>query len=97
MSGPTMAGSKTQPLAKCQLSRAPRIVLSMLITPFREPKTFESSVSRRCITSLSTTQVQSADHTQEIEKTEEVRRKLLVNLVKLAKTAIPPALGIRAS
>jgi hypothetical protein len=29
-----MAGSKIQPLAKCQLSRAPRIVLSMLITPF---------------------------------------------------------------
>src|ERR1700756_5367502 len=75
MSGPTMAGSKTQPLAKCQLSRAPRMVLSMLITPFREPKTFESSVSRRCITSLSTTQVQRADHTQEIEKTEGVGRK----------------------
>src|SRR5713101_6330539 len=30
----SMAGSKTQPLAKCQLSsRAPRMVLSMLITP----------------------------------------------------------------
>jgi hypothetical protein len=29
-----MAGAKTQPFAKCQLSRAPRMVLSILITPF---------------------------------------------------------------
>src|SRR5580692_8391517 len=46
MSGPTMAGSKTQPLAKCQLSRAPRMVLSMLVISFmRSENIIESSVS----------------------------------------------------
>src|ERR1700676_1618196 len=34
MSGPTMAGSKTHPLAKCQLSRAPRMLVSMLVKSF---------------------------------------------------------------
>jgi hypothetical protein len=37
--------------------------------------------------------VQEADHPQEIEKTEKARRKLLVDLVKLAKIAISPVLG----
>ena len=44
--------------------------------------------------------MQEADHTQEIEKTEEEGRKaaedagkLLVDLVKLAKIAISPVLG----
>jgi hypothetical protein len=37
--------------------------------------------------------VQEADHQQEIEKTEEEGRKLLVDLVKLAKIAISPVLG----
>jgi hypothetical protein len=41
--------------------------------------------------------VQEADHTQEIEKTEEERGKLLVDLVKLAKIAISPVLGKRPS
>src|SRR6185295_12727288 len=34
LSGPTMAGSKTHPLAKCQLRRAPRMLWSMLIDSF---------------------------------------------------------------
>ena len=38
-------------------------------------------------------QVQEADHPQEIEKAEEVGRKVLVDLVKLAKIAISPVLG----
>jgi hypothetical protein len=29
--GPTMAGSKTQPPAKCQLRRAPRMLVSMVM------------------------------------------------------------------
>jgi hypothetical protein len=37
--------------------------------------------------------VQEADHPQEIEKTEEEGRKLLVDLVKLAEIAISPVLG----
>jgi hypothetical protein len=36
--------------------------------------------------------VQEAGHPQEIEKAEEEGRKLLVDLVKLAKIAISPAL-----
>jgi hypothetical protein len=51
----------------------------------------ESSVLRRYVTSP-LAKVQEADHTQEIEKTEEVRGKLLVDLVKLAKLAISPVL-----
>jgi hypothetical protein len=43
--------------------------------------------------SLSQLQVQEADHTQEIEKTEEKGEKLPVNLVKLAEIAISPVLG----
>ena len=38
-------------------------------------------------------QVQEVDHPQEIEKTEEEGRKLLVDLAKLAKIAISPVLG----
>jgi hypothetical protein len=37
--------------------------------------------------------VQEADHSQEIEKTEEKGGKLPVNLVKLAEIAISPVLG----
>jgi hypothetical protein len=37
--------------------------------------------------------VQEADHSQEIEKTEEEGRKVAVDLVKLAKIAISPVLG----
>jgi hypothetical protein len=37
--------------------------------------------------------VQEADHSQEAEKAEEEGRKLLVDLVKLAKIAISPVLG----
>jgi hypothetical protein len=37
--------------------------------------------------------VQEADHPQEIEKTEEEGRKVLVDLVELAKIAISPVLG----
>jgi hypothetical protein len=37
--------------------------------------------------------VQEADHSQEIEKTEEEGRKLPVDLVKLAKIAISPVLA----
>jgi hypothetical protein len=40
--------------------------------------------------SLSQLQVQEADHPQEIERTEEKRGKLPVNLVKSAKIAISP-------
>jgi hypothetical protein len=43
--------------------------------------------------SLSQLQVQEADHSQEIEKTEEKGGKLPVNLVKLAEIAISPDLG----
>jgi hypothetical protein len=43
--------------------------------------------------SLSQLQVQEADHPQEIERTEEKRGKLPVNLVKSAKIAISPVLG----
>jgi hypothetical protein len=43
--------------------------------------------------SLSQLQVQEADHSQEIEKTEEKGGKLPVNLVKLAEIAISPVLG----
>src|SRR6266478_6924461 len=76
MSGPTMAGSKTQPLAKCQLSRAPRIVLSMLVNSFlRSENIIESSVSRRHVTFSQQLQVQEADHSQEIEKTEKEGQK----------------------
>src|SRR5260370_25371593 len=76
MSGPTMAGSKTQPLAKCQLSRAPRVVLSMLVISFvRSENMIETSVSRRPVTFSQQLQEQEADHRQEIEKTEEQERK----------------------
>src|SRR6266404_4475407 len=76
MSGPTMAGSKIQPLAKCQLSRAPRMVLSMLVNSFlRSENVIKSPVSRRHVMFSQELQVQEADHTQEIEKTEEERRK----------------------
>src|SRR6267143_6165219 len=72
----SMAGSKTQPLAKCQLSRAPRMVLSILVSSFvRSENMIESSVSRRPVTFLQQLQVQEADHLQEIEKTEEEVRK----------------------
>ncbi len=72
----SMAGSKTQPLAKCQLSRAPRMVLSMLVISFvRSENMIESSVSRRPVTFSQQLQVQEADHLQEIEKTEEEGRK----------------------
>jgi hypothetical protein len=37
--------------------------------------------------------VQEADHSQEIERTEEKGGKLLVDLVKLAEIAISPVLG----
>jgi hypothetical protein len=37
--------------------------------------------------------VQDAGHPQEIERTEEKKGKLPVNLVKLAKIAISPVLG----
>jgi hypothetical protein len=37
--------------------------------------------------------VQEADHSQEIERTEEKSGKLPVDLVKLAKIAISPVLG----
>jgi hypothetical protein len=97
MSGPTMAGSKTQPLAKCQLSRAPRMVLSMLVNSFlRSENIIESSVSRRHVTFSQQLQVQEADHPQGIERTEEKGGKLpvdLLDLVKLAKIAISPVLG----
>ena len=43
--------------------------------------------------SLSQLQVQEADHPQEIERTEEKRGKLPVNLVKSAKIAISPVPG----
>jgi|SRR5580700_10729377 hypothetical protein len=76
MSGPTMAGSKTQPLAKCQLSRAPRIVLSMLANSFLiSENIIESSVSRRHVTFSQQLQMQDADHSQEIEKAEAEGRK----------------------
>src|SRR5216683_6547087 len=72
----SMAGSKTQPLAKCQLSRAPRMVLSMLVISFvRSENMIDSSVSRRHVTFSQQLQVQEADHLQEIEKTEEEGRK----------------------
>src|SRR5258707_7342895 len=72
MSGPTMAGSKTQPFAKCQLSRAPRMLVSMLVNSFlRSENIIESSVSRRHVTLSQQLQVQEADHPQVIEKTEE--------------------------
>src|ERR1700719_5034962 len=76
MSGPTMAGSKIQPLAKCQLSRAPRIVIEHVDHAFlRTESIVESSVSRRQVTFSQQLQVQEADHSQEIEKTEEEGRK----------------------
>src|SRR6266478_202830 len=76
MSGPTMAGSKTQPLAKCQLSRAPRMLVSMLVNSFlRSENINESPVSRRYVTLSQQLQGQKADHLQEIEKTEEEGRK----------------------
>jgi hypothetical protein len=72
MSGPTMAGSKAQPLARCQLSRAPRMLVSMLVTSFlRSGNIVESSVSRRYVTLSRQLQRQEADLPQEIEKTEE--------------------------
>ena len=37
--------------------------------------------------------MQKANHSQEIEKAEQVERKLLVDLVKLAKIAISPVLA----
>src|ERR1700745_1053040 len=76
MSAPTMAGSKIQPLAKCQLSRAPRMVLSMLGNSFqRSENMIDSSVSRRPVTFSQQLQVQEGNHSQEIEKTEEEGRK----------------------
>src|SRR5260221_9310266 len=98
MSGPTMAGSKPQPLAKCQLSRGRRMLVSMLVNSFlRCENIIEASVSRRYVALSQQLQVQEADHSQEIEKKKEEGGKLTVNLVKLAKIAISPVLGKRPS
>src|SRR6266446_806978 len=95
MSGPTMAGSKTQPLAKCQLSRAPRILVSMLVNSFlRSDNLIESSVSRRSVTSLSLTHgCKRRAIRKRLKGQKKKGPKVLVNFVKLAKIAISPVLG----
>jgi hypothetical protein len=46
--GPDDGRFEDQPLAKCQLSRAPRMLVSMLVISFlRSENIIESSVSRR--------------------------------------------------
>ena len=59
----SMVGSKTEQLEKCQLSRASRMGLSMLVIAFqRSENMIESSVSRRHVTFAQQLQVQEADH-----------------------------------
>src|ERR1700720_3137759 len=67
LSDPTMHGSKTHPLAKCQLRRVPRMLVSMLIDSFLVLMRtswgcrFEGP-SRVCVAGACTDQLKSTIH-----------------------------------